>query len=230
MSSKNKRERQRGRRALDYRAMMSLDGDVLTIRPYVDRGAAKAGRVATAEDGANGLVTVYDVTCMVPLPVSPNEARSGITTRFDVSGSEYPRTPPTVFVVNQTKPFSTHVHPESGIVCIGELWEELKGKELAAEFALRVIRAYNFQDPPANELGFQPGALFYFENVLNRGPFDPNLRLPAVPDNILEIPDTAPQRRHVVIVFGNTAPSVRPRLQIVGARPSRLVVVGRSAS
>ncbi|HET9958567.1 MAG TPA: hypothetical protein VFQ61_28930, partial [Polyangiaceae bacterium] len=63
MSRKTKREKQRARRALDYRATMSLHGDALQVAPYVDQAAAIEKRVATPTQGANGEVTVYDVTC-----------------------------------------------------------------------------------------------------------------------------------------------------------------------
>ena len=90
MSRKGRRDKQRGRRALDYRAMMSLDGDVLNVKPYAGYLDASAGQVATPEQGAAGEVTLYDVTCTAALPVSTTEAATGITTRFDASGGAYP--------------------------------------------------------------------------------------------------------------------------------------------
>jgi hypothetical protein len=223
MRRRSKRERQTARRALDYRAMMSLDGEVLRVVPFVNAAAATVGTVASPEQGHGGLVTVYDVVCEFPLPVSISEALCGITTRLDISGDQYPRSAPIAFVVSPEKPFSTHVEPGGGAICIGDLWDELKGKELLAELVLRIVRAYNFQCPPANEYGYQRGAHFYFKNFLHERPFNPDLELPAVPEDVFQLP-TAPRPRVLIVAAPRPWPS-ETRVRVTGSEPRRLVVV-----
>lgn len=229
MSRKGRRDKQRGRRALDYRAMMSLDGEVLQVRPYAGYAAITAGQVATPEQGAAGEVTLYDVACTAALPVSATEAATGITTRYDVSGSEYPVLPPSAMVVSPKKPLTTHVHRESGVVCIGPLWQELKGKELLAELVLRVVRAYNYQDPATDELGFQPAALFYRRTLRGR-PFNPDLVLPAVPDDVFQIVGAAESRPRVAVVVGEATPRRDRRVSVAAPRASRLEIVSGGGS
>jgi len=228
VSRKSRRDKQCGRRSLDHRAMMSLDGDVLKVKAYTDHASADAGRVATPEQGAAGEVTLYDVTCTAPLPLSAREAARGITTRFDVSGSGYPLTAPLAVVTSPRKPFTTHVQQGSGIVCLGSLWGELKGKELLAELVLRVMRAFNYQDPATNELGFQPDA-FHYRQRLGR-PFNAGLVLPAVPDEVFQVEGAASEQRPRVAVVATSASATRipPRLAV--GRPTRVAIVsgGRS--
>lgn len=227
MSRKDRRDRQRARRALDYRAMMSLKGDVLDVRAYASNAALAAGTVASPQEGADGLVVLYDLICLAPLPASSTQAVPNITTRFDISGSDYPVTPPMAIVVSQHKPFCTHVQPLTGFVCIGSLWGELKGKELLAEFGLRLVAAYNFQDPPTDELGFQPGALLYHRVGLEGRAFNPELQLPAIPESVFAIPKAATPRAKVVVVSTPRTPALAVpvrsstrRVVIVGGGPS----------
>lgn len=224
MSRKGKRAQQRARRALDYRAMLSLDGEGLEVTPYVDAQAAAAGTVATAEDGANGLISVYDVACLAALPVSATETATGITTRFNIASGQYPAQPPTATVVSTKRPFNTHVEPRSGHVCIGDHWREVGGKELLAEFTLRMIRAFNFEDPPTNEYGYQPDALLYYRTVLRGKPFNPDLKLPAIPDSVFELAAPREARPRVVIVHGGGTPQPAA-VRVPDGQAARCVVV-----
>lgn len=230
MSRRSKKDKQRGRRSLDYRAMMSLDGPVLQIQAFRTGVDAAQGIIATAEDGAAGAVTVYDVTCTAELPVGPDGTAAGITTRFDNSGLNYPSDPPVASVTSAQKPFSTHVHPLSGALCLGQLWGELQGKENLAELVLRVCAAYNFEDPIATERGFQPEAEIYRQDVLHGRPFNPNITWPVIPSDVFRVATNNGARPHVVLLGGAMpAPSV-PRLEPAAPPATRVVVLSREVS
>lgn len=228
MTRRERRDRQKGRRALDYRAMMSLDGNVLRVRPYASHAAVSSGTTATREEGASGSVTLYDVSCLSPLPTSATESLTDITIRMDLTQPSYPGTAPSVMVVSHAKPFCTHVQPGSGFICLGSLWEELKGKELAAELAIRLFRAFNFQDPPAREFGFQPDAYFFYTDVLKEQPFRPGLELPAVPDAVFHVPGAnAPRPRASIVVAPGMGSACGAR--VTGPRRCRIVSRLRAA-
>ncbi|HET9929574.1 MAG TPA: hypothetical protein VFQ35_02755, partial [Polyangiaceae bacterium] len=163
------------------------------------------------------------VTCLAELPTSMTGSARGVTTRFDISSSEYPLASPTAMVVSSAKPFCTHVSPDSGGVCLGGLWRTLQGKELLAELVLRVFQAFNHQDPNTSEPGYQPHARALRER-LNGRPFNPKFVLPAVPDDVFHDDGPRVVRARVTIVgmparaSGSRVQlpsSVRPRIRIV---------------
>ncbi len=224
-----KRERLRGRRSLDYRAMTSIDGQILHVRPYCGVEDAQKGKTATAEEGADGLVTLYDVICTCDLPTSPTTMATGITTRFDNSVDGYPVSSPVAHVISPEKPYSTHVSPVSGVVCLGDLWRENKGCESLAELVLRVHYAYNFQDPKVGLEGYQTNAEVFREQELRDHPFNPDIVWPVVSLDAFLVPQNSGPARQRVVVFRASRPlaetqqdappaAPRPRLVILSGR------------
>lgn len=230
MSRPSKRARQRARRALDYHGMTALHGQVLHVRAYRNAEDAARSIEATPKDGADGLVTVYDITCSAKLPTSPVATASGITVRFDTSDGEDPRVPPTAFVISPERPFSTHVHRDSGTCCLGSHWLEMGGKESLGELTLRLFGAFNFEDPLAAEPGYHPEAETYRIEVLGGRPFDPSIRWPVIPTDIYCAEQRTDARPRVAIVGGRAPETANTGARIVTAASRRVVVLPRRAS
>ncbi len=226
--TRKKRIRQKGRRALDYRGMMSLHGDVLQVRPYASVETAEQGILATRDDGEAGRATVYDVTCAFELPTSPTQTATGIITRFMTSDEQYPVSPPVAVVISAQKPLCVHV-AANGMLCSGQLWQECRGNETLPEFTLRVMRAYNFEGEANDEPGYQPAAQAFGREHLRGRPFNPNLVLPVIPDSVYRAPEPAqsPTRPRLVIVSQGAA-MAQNRVQVaLRTRPRLVVVPGR---
>jgi hypothetical protein len=227
--TRRKRVRQKGRRALDYKGMLSLHGEVLRVRAYTSLEAADQGIQATREDGEAGRVMVFDVEFVSELPVSPTETATGLTTRFITSDEQYPVSPPVAVVISRHKPLCVHV-AANGLLCSGQLWQECAGNEILPEFVLRVMRAYNFEGEANDEQGHQPAAQWFGREHLQGRPFNPNLVLPVVPESVFRTgePVNAAARPRLVIVSAGSAVAQAPVHNIAERRPRLVVLSGRA--
>lgn len=210
--------------------MMSLRGSVLQVRAYRTTDDAERDIAATPKDGADGIVTVYDVTCLAKLPTSTGTAAAGVSIRLDNSDAEYPRKPPAAFVVSGAKPLCTHVHPEAGAICLGDHWRELNGKENLAELTLRLFAAFNFEDAPATEPGYQPQAELYRTDVLGGRPFNPSIQWPVIPSDIYRVAGSNESRPKVLLIAGATPAPVSHGLRVITPANARVAVLPRGPS
>lgn len=176
----------RSRLAFDHRVIRGLTAtDHVTIQPvFVD---GRREREVTIEDGEAGLATRYLVAYRFPILVGPGSTTNHAMVRFDLlGGGSYPHSAPVVEVLSQPRPWTPHVHPTSGAVCIGHGWSRAQGRMLAAHLIVHVMRLLNFDEPPPDQgyEGWNGEAIRYWREVLRLRPLHPALPYPVLPAEV----------------------------------------------
>ena len=180
------------RLVLDYRVMCGLNSDSLgPIRAFISRGDMLAGIEATKEDGEAGRGRLYKVEYRLPILIGPGQTRQTVTVVFDLlAGGNYPFSAPTAMCFGTPFPWSPHVHPASGTICLGEGWTGARGQVLAAHLVVHVMRLFNCDEPDREHYGgWNPAAIHYWRTVLGRRPLNPDLRYPVLPADITHAVD-----------------------------------------
>jgi len=227
----------RSRLAYDYEVMQGLEGPSLgSWRGFASSVQAAAGVKASPAQGANGLVTVYEVDFAFPMLGAPGVPLAKAKVRFDLLAcGNYPSTPPSVQFTSQPLPFCLRVAPSSGIVCIGSGWAEAGGHMLLAQLVVHVMRLVNFDEPPGGDGGYGNGASGYWRSVLGGRPLNPGLVyptlaeetthgvvLPPAPRVVLAEPEGFRPRRAALppaSLSPSEPSSFRPARSTVGFRP-----------
>jgi hypothetical protein len=212
----------RGRLALDYRAMCGLSGSTMgEIIPFRNDTDAAAGRRASGDDGAHGLVATYDVTLHVPTLIGPGPTAKSTRLRYSLPGAQYPRAEPIVTVLSRPIPWTPHFHPSTGRVCLGpETWRA--GTILLAHLVIHCARLLNFDEAehPRGYEGWNGAAVRYWQDTLGSGPLTPELPYPVPP---LEVTHGIAEARPVMArpgdVSGGFRPAASASVQDVGFRP-----------
>jgi hypothetical protein len=170
------------RLALDYRSTMPL------VSPMIPSILAYPGATAktpvSAADGERGRATVYVVQYDIKHLVDAGKYGTRCQVRFDLgAAANYPFDPPSVFVVSTPHPWSPHVQPGNGAVCLGEIWSHGKGKMLLAQLVLHVARILNCDEPDRGAwyFGWNAAAIGFWRNTMKCRPVTPDLAYPVIP-------------------------------------------------
>lgn len=172
------------RRTLDYRATMALRSPLLAS---VHAFASGAKKPITVEDGERGRAMVYIVDYNLKFLTGPGAFANRVTVRFDIAMStDYPIVAPGATVVSSPKPWSPHVLPNVGSICIGEIWENAHGKMLIAHLVAHVARVFNCDEEDRGRWysGWNADAVEYWRRAMNCGPVTPGLAYPVPPTDI----------------------------------------------
>ncbi len=180
-----RRQDPRSRLGFDYEVASRLPSPTLeALRAYASTEHADRKAEVSLEHGLVGEATVYVASYRFPILTGPDQYTDAATVRFDLlAGGNYPYSPPAVQVISRPLPWSPHVHPASGIVCIGDGWRDAKGRMLFAQLAIHVMRLLNFDEPPreASYDGFNAAAIHFWREKLGRKPLNPELQYPLLP-------------------------------------------------
>ena len=171
------------RLALDYRTLQGLSRETLgEIRAF--SAVAPAARELGAAEGEAGRAAVYAVEYRLPHLVSRGRTADAAVAVFDLhAGGNYPYSEPAVAFASRPLPWSPHVHPSTGSVCIGGAWKNAGGTMLLAHLVVHVARIINFDEPGAYASGnhWNASAVEFWKASLGGGPFVRDLRYPRLP-------------------------------------------------
>lgn len=174
------------RLAYDHQVMRGLGRDGLgSIRAYASHQALRAGRQCLPDEAAAGAASLYTVELRFRHLSGPGETAERSVAAFDLlAGGNYPYTKPLVTFITRPLPWSPHVHPASGIVCLGDAWLHARGKMLLAQLVVHVMRLVNFDEPDLGGEHFNPPAAGYWRTVLDCRPYVVGLPYPRLPSEL----------------------------------------------
>jgi hypothetical protein len=184
----------RSRLRYDYTVMLGLRSDALgPVRPFVSDDDLCKGREASPEDGEAGRVRLYLVEYRFPILIGAGKTMPSASVKFDLlATTNYPFSDPAVTCVSRPFPWSPHVHPTAGIVCLGEGWKNARGGLLAAHLAAHVMRLLNYDEPYQEHYGgWNPPAVAYWRSDLHTRPLNPKLSYPVLPSDITHATEDA---------------------------------------
>lgn len=177
----------RSRLAADHAVVTRMRAPTLgEIRTYESAEALAARRTIAPEAASAGKATLYLVDFTFPMLAANGGTLSKATARFDLlAGGNYPFSAPVVQFL-APYPWCLHVQPASGTVCLGNGWEESRGRMLLGQLIVHVMRLANFDEPDRGLThdAYDPRALRYWRETLKTGPLNPNLIYPALPSEI----------------------------------------------
>lgn len=175
----------RTRLRFDSEVARKLGADSLgLLRGFASMREYRAGNEASREDEEAGRVAVYEVEMRLRHLVGPGETAERAVVLFDLlAGGNYPYSDPAVSMVGRPLPWSPHVHPTSGAVCLGEGWRRAKGQMLFAQLLVHVMRLLNCDEPDrgADYAGWNAAAARHWRETLRRRPVAPDLVYPVLP-------------------------------------------------
>lgn len=177
----------RSRRALDYRTVFGLSRETIGgIAAYARSRDIRDRRELTAAEGEAGAATVYVVEYRFPHLVDRERTAASALAVFDLNaGGNYPFSPPLGAFISRPVPWSPHVHPGSGSICLGAGWSAAGGRMLFAHLVVHVMRLINFDEPRTTpDGGWNASADAYWRTTLGRRPYLADLRYPRLPAEI----------------------------------------------
>jgi hypothetical protein len=186
------------RLALDYRTTMPLESPAIgAIRAFPSLTAFRSGEEVKPPEGQSGRATIYVVDLVFPVLTGPGMTTSGTTLLFDLlAGGNYPFDAPLVAVASTPPPWSPHVHPTTGLVCVGTSWDSAHGTMLLAQLITHLIRILNCDEKDQlGYVGWNEAAIKYWRTELDCRPLNPTLRYPLLPDEITGANGPPPQFR-----------------------------------
>jgi hypothetical protein len=183
-----------GRLVLDYEGVAALSSPALgPVRMYDSVASAERAQALARKACLDGRATIYDVTYTFPIPTSRTATAGSVTARFYLlEGGRYPLSSPVVQCVSKARPFSHHVHPTTGVVCLGSMWEEARGRMLLAQLVVHVMRIFNHDEPtktPHN--GYSADAAAWWKSR-DCAPIHADLPYPVLPSAVTRGTTEAP--------------------------------------
>lgn len=175
------------RRGLDYRVVRSTNGNgVLGVSAHRTLNDLRQGRVIEEAAGVRGEAQFYLAAYYFPVLIGAGKTTERVLVSFDISSGNYPYAEPLAAVLSRPLPWNPHVHPSSGIVCIGETWRMGRGKMLAAQLILHVAKLLNCDEPDRGSgyVGWNGAAINYWRTVMRKAPVTPGLAYPVPPVDI----------------------------------------------
>lgn len=177
-------DRLRKRLGFDWRVVTQLEAPSLgTVRAFADAAALRSGRVVTPEEGERGSATIFVIEYLIPTLVGPGVFTPQTTVRFDLMTGNYPFTSPTATVLSRPLPWTPHVQPQTGMVCMGQVWQRSGGRMLFPQLVVHVAHMLNFDEPDRGPayVGWNAEAINYWRKTLRGRPLHPDLQYPVLP-------------------------------------------------
>jgi hypothetical protein len=176
------------RLALDYRTTVRLASPALaSIRAFGSEAELKVGREVTPVEAEAGRAAIYVVEYTFPILVGPGPTTDRAVARFDLlAGGNYPFSDPSAAILSRPLPWSPHVQSANGVVCIGDGWRTARGRMLAAQLVVHVMRLLNCDEPDREPwyTGWNAAAVRYWRTTMGCRPQNPDLQYPALPAEI----------------------------------------------
>jgi hypothetical protein len=154
--------------------------------------ALRAGLEATPEECEAGRAGLIIVEYCFPILIGAGKTTPLVRAKFDLlAGGNYPYSAPAATCLGAPLPWSPHVHPTSGTVCLGDGWAHARGRMLAAQLVVHVMRLLNCDEPDrgSDYGGWNPPAAHYWRAVLGRRPLNPDLLYPVLPADVTHAVD-----------------------------------------
>lgn len=200
----------RARRALDFTILSAILTPYWTWTAHASASAwsRKEPPVRFEPDGWRA--QFYAVTYRLPLVLSgPGQYMTEVTVCFDTSAPTYPLTAPTTRVVSTPIPWSSHF-AAGGTVCLGEIWNEARGRMALCQLVLHVLKLINLDEPRHDHPGFSPAASAYWATALNYRPLNRGLRYPTLPTALYDGSLKAPVPPSAIVPGQDALPRFRP--------------------
>ncbi|MBI1828234.1 MAG: hypothetical protein HYR87_01970 [Thaumarchaeota archaeon] len=179
-------EDRRKRLLFDYRIVARMNGQVMQMSAYRNTEDLKAGNNPISSESDGHLATHYLVTYYIKTLVGPDKYCEHVQVHFDLlCNGNYPFSEPGCWVVSALLPWSPHFklgHP----ICIGEIWEDSKGKMLLGQLLIHIARLLNFDEisRDGGYVGWNSEAIEYWRTLLKEKPINPTLLYPILPTDI----------------------------------------------
>lgn len=181
------------RLTLDYRAVVGLSREALGAVHAVSTSSEP--RALSDSEGLSGRATRYVVEYRFTYLVGKGQTAGSATAFFDLlAGGNYPYSPPGVWILSRPVPWTPHVHPVTGTVCLGDGWVRASGRMLLAQLVVHVARLLNFDEPGASTSAahWNASAVHYWRSELGGGPYLRDLAYPRLPAEVTHgLPDAS---------------------------------------
>lgn len=178
----------RTRLAFDFKVIRGLKSPVLgPVRGFATAEDARRGKDATDADGEAGRATIYVAEFRFPILIGPGPTTPRATCRIDLlAGGHYPFSAPAATIISRPLPWSPHVLPAVGSVCLGDSWAQARGRMLAAQLVVHVMHILNCDEPDRGPfyVGWNGDAIRYWRTTLDGKPLNPDIQYPALPADI----------------------------------------------
>lgn len=188
-------EERRTRRSLDFVLMSRTWTSLWSWRAYNKQSAWLAGAPPITLEAEGARATFFVVEFRFPVLCGPGQFMPGVTVTFSTSSRDYPFMTPVVWVVSRPVPWNMHFSA-SGVVCLGSLWAEARGRMTLPQLVLHVVKLANFDEPRDVHGGYNAAALAYWATTLGYRPAS-RLRYPTLPtslyDGTLTVPPPPPK-------------------------------------
>lgn len=176
----------RARRALDFTILSRVLTPHWQWSAYPSASAWSRGEKPIGFEVDGWKATFYVVEYRLPtILVSPVGSMASVTVCFDTSLPTYPFAAPTTRVVSTPVPWNSHVS-SGGVVCLGAIWEEARGRMALCQLVLHVLKLLNFDEPPHDEGGYAPAANDHWAAVLSYQPLNRGVRYPTMPTGLYD--------------------------------------------
>ncbi|MBI5536586.1 MAG: hypothetical protein HY898_27950 [Deltaproteobacteria bacterium] len=176
----------RSRLGFDFRVIQALTSPALgPIRAYASAAELARKREVSVEAGEAGQAALYVVEYRFPILVAAGKRTDSASARFDLlAGGDYPYSAPAVQITSKPLPWSSHVYSPTGTVCLGDGWSNARGRMLAAQLIVHVMKLLNFDEPEPGHSGWNAAAVTHWRDVMKRQKLNPDLAYPILPVSI----------------------------------------------
>lgn len=204
----------RSRLAYDARICARLSSPHLVLSAHVSNEAMQKGIAATEAEAETGQASMYLARFNFATLTGPGVTTPTVAVSFNLlAGGNYPFSEPLVSVVSpRPLPWSPHVHPGSGTVCIGEVWSRSRGQMLFGQLVVHVMRVMNFDEPnrdPSYD-GWNAEAIRYWRTTMKCRPLNAGIVYPTMPEDLTHGIAKTPA------VFATVTPRAEPAAFRVG--------------
>lgn len=168
----------------DFLVIKNMNSPIMSVKAYRSLEDMKARRnpINSKDEGASAAHYIADY--MIKTLVGEDQYSSSTSVHFDLlAKGDYPFSDPVCWVISNEIPWTPHFS-KGRPVCIGEIWEEAKGRMLLGQMLIHVAKLLNFDEVPRspNYNGYNGAAVRYWRNKLNMQPITPGLAYPVLPD------------------------------------------------
>ncbi|HEX8597041.1 MAG TPA: hypothetical protein VF952_00810 [Chloroflexia bacterium] len=176
-------EEQLGRLRMDYRVASELNNAAVSVEAYRSPEDLKQRQNPITDEADGHLAAHYLVHYHIKTLAGVGEFSSLTVVHYDLlANGNYPYSVPGCWVISEPMPWSPHFRVGAP-VCVGEIWEEAKGKILLGHLILHVARLLNFDEVArgGGYVGWNAEAIHYWREQLQLQPITPSLVLPPMP-------------------------------------------------
>jgi hypothetical protein len=207
----------------DWKIVQQMTGPLLSVQGFKSlNDLADRKNPITKSQHAHRAVA-YRVEYRVRSLVAEGEFHDRFEVSIDLlSGGDYPFSRPACFVVSRPIPWSPHFLPLKGAICLGELWTNARGSITLGHLILHIMRLLNFDEPDREPAygGWNPEAVRYWRQGLNRRPITAGLAYPVLPPELTHGLNATNRPLFRPALPSVRVKSIQPVFRPVGRQPS----------